>query len=442
MGNQISLMLRHSFILLILFVSNVCLSQTASLKGKHFKVAKAARFNDSCDFDLEGDCGVQDLNFHDGQVFTWVNECYDNSVSYGNYVVENDKVWLYFSSTLLLQLETEELVNAKYQSGWKYQEKEIERDTVLFTISKCNNRLKLAGKFYYNVVGIALKSFNPSAKYNEQLQNLISMARSYALQEIDLLKLPWGYDKQSEEEFAAAYLERLYSIPWAIEVDNDTTDVGKLINYSPNEFWNEAIVLHSPDSVFKVFSFSGDGCGAHCSGVYETIIQFKKSKKLSRIYEGEVESILQLNDTSYLFISKAWAGGTTGGGSKGLSAYTISNDSLIPFNFAKICTDTNNVLSTYYNHKWDDFNQFGVWSYWYQDEPQLTVTKIDKNSFSIEFQNGLEFYSEDLSYKKFIPDSVLEKCETQDHLLYVKGSFLISNGKMTDFSETYFTKPQ
>jgi hypothetical protein len=89
----------------------------------------------------------------------------------------------------------------------------------------------------------------------------------------------------------------------------DTAEIDSLISESKSQY-NEGKVMYAPDGKFKIYSFQGESCVAHCSNFQTAYIQLPGAKRIVDDNMLRVKKIFKLADGKYLILQ----GGVTGGG--------------------------------------------------------------------------------------------------------------------------------
>lgn len=199
----------------------------------------------------------------------------------------------------------------------------------------------------------------------------------------------------------------------------------KLIG-SLNGGYSEGEVHHAPDGRFKIFNFTGEGCGAHCSNIFTTYIQLPSGK----VHIFETFGILRLEeyDDKYLTISTAWGGGTSGGHMMALTLFSVDEDGVT---YHTLAPDDNvdPALRHYYRYDVQDFEISSPW--WGFDHLKMEYDPAIKTVI-------YTYLATDYSYgelEEYLPEGVAIK-GINDGLL-VSGSFVLKNGFISDFKEEY-----
>jgi hypothetical protein len=144
------------------------------------------------------------------------------------------------------------------------------------------------------------------------------------------------------------------------EMALDYFDDENKISGSINGGYYEGKAHYSPDRLFKIFVFTGDGCGAHCSNIFESYVQFASGKVSEDVGFADIISLEKYDKETYISIDSSWSGGTIGGNTLSLSLFSIENNSLT-FHPLIYATEAEPALQRFVDYQQAQFSIFSPW---------------------------------------------------------------------------------
>lgn len=212
------------------------------------------------------------------------------------------------------------------------------------------------------------------------------------------------------------------------EMALDYFDEENKISGSINGGYNEGKVHYSPDGLFKIFVFAGEGCGAHCSSIFVSYVQFASGAVSDDVGFADILSLEKYDKDTYISIDSSWSGGTIGGNTLSLSLFSIDNNSLT-FHPLIYAAEAEPALQRFVDYQQAQFSIFSPW--WASDLGKIEYdSALHKVNYSYMDSGS---YPESLA--KYIPEDKLHF--KSDEGLLVTGEFTIENGELTDFKEAY-----
>ncbi|MEL1244285.1 hypothetical protein AAEO56_08450 [Flavobacterium sp. DGU11] len=212
------------------------------------------------------------------------------------------------------------------------------------------------------------------------------------------------------------------------EMALDYFDEENKISGSINGGYYEGNVHYSPDGLFKIFVFTGDSCGAHCSNIFESYVQFASGKVSDDVGFADILSLEKYDKDTYISIDSSWSGGTIGGNTLSLSLFSIENNSLT-FHPLIYAAEAEPALQRFVDYQQPQFSIFSPW--WASD---LGKIEYDSALHKVNY-SYMDSGSDPESLAKYIPEDKLHF--KSDEGLLVTGEFTIENGELTDFKEVY-----
>jgi hypothetical protein len=255
-------------------------------------------------------------------VFYEVNYCLgETTVEKGKYFVSNDSLKLVFSGLLVTKSYNWEREFDKDLPEYSYHDDIWPTRTKQFALSLCDGKMFFSSE-KLETVGIASE---------DSPENIDSTwDREKFMERLDYLEVKKGGILEGFQVYNpkldTIILDKMHQILDTNFIDFDKT--GKLKRNSLIGGYDEdsGKVVYAPDNSFKVFTFSGDGCGAHCNGAYYSVIQTQTGKFIETGFK-EVYDILKTGENQYVIFQKSWSGGTAGRDYRILQNIRIKNDS-------------------------------------------------------------------------------------------------------------------
>lgn len=215
-------------------------------------------------------------------------------------------------------------------------------------------------------------------------------------------------DMKKDSAFAKHFVDSLN-----YEIGDDTVMSGEMghSKYYSGEFF------YSPDHYFKILVLSGEGCGAYCNPMYESIVFFRKDGKLfhQSLHYTPVTKIYLLNNSAvnreYLILAETWCRprGIESGEEKSFYHFLLT-DSLIevPLQYASATNYYHkNCFSVYTGVMCSDYLMNKKIN---SDFPQLTYDEKKKtiNYDYYEYYDGIDSCFERRGVFKYVKGNFVE----------------------------------
>lgn len=185
----------------------------------------------------------------------------------------------------------------------------------------------------------------------------------------------------------------------------------------------EAEVFYAPDSAFKIFSFSGEDCGAHCNGSYVSIAQFPSGKFVETGF-ARVNGIYKTgNDDHYVVLHSGWSGGTMSSASMCMNLVRLETDSLYPGTFEFDSLSTEHYLGL----RFDEKESVIFYAYWFI--PCRLSMEFNATSNRVFYSYGFG-YADNIS-KEFLQLLPVEYYPAENEALCVEGEFTLKNNRIS-----------
>ncbi|WP_294819659.1 hypothetical protein [uncultured Flavobacterium sp.] len=230
------------------------------------------------------------------------------------------------------------------------------------------------------------------------------------------------FSKQNDSLIIQRGLDKLNGEMALDYFDEDNKLIGSL-----NGGYSEGEVHYAPDGRFKIFNFTGEGCGAHCSNIFTTYVQLPSGK----VHTLETLRIIRLekyDDTKYLTISTAWGGGASGGHTMALTLFSVGEDGVTYHTLAP--EDSNDpALRHYFRY---DVQDFEISCPWYgfdhlKMEYDPTSKRITYSYLATDYTYG--------EIEEYLPAGIAIKGTNEG--LVVSGSFVLADGRIGGFRQEY-----
>lgn len=184
----------------------------------------------------------------------------------------------------------------------------------------------------------------------------------------------------------------------------------------------EAGAFYPSDSAFKLFSFSGEDCGASCNGRFTSIVQFPSGKFAETEFFGVFAIYKTGGNNEYIVLQRAWSGGTMSTNSVWLNLVRLENDSLFPvaFEYDSLITQQYLEFPGYQD------GSICMYSYWYV--PCNLDMVFDPSTNKIHYSQGFDFrYNASEEYFNLLPK---EFQPGENEALCVEGEFILQGNKI------------
>ena len=397
-------------------------NQQLKMNDLCFECGDNVFLKDSCSFYFECDCCSETLIFYNEETFYSFIQCVEKtSVTKGTYSINNDEIEFRYCGVTAYKEEIDTV--GIIHSGRNIIYSEEVRDPFILTekIDKCGDKIILIDKEH--------------KQRCIQLEKQVSgyeIFDDYYIERLDLLEVKYFdllenlnvYSRDLDD----IILKKIDQIEGAkfIYFDDEHSEIVARSNGTAGE----GKVIYSPDDKFKIFSFSGEGCGAHCSGSYVAMIQFQ-SGKLAKIRLAGVNSIIKTGDNMYAIIQTEWDGGTMGSRSKKVKIITLENDTVffIPFVFESSEIEKS---FNYFEEYSRDYIYFS--NYWWMPCPLSLDYCAETGKFYYSY--GINNYDTEILERiveKFPESATLKNNEA----VCIKGEFTLTNNKISNHSEKY-----
>ncbi len=380
------------------------LSNTTYLLGSE-KDIKSKNISDA-------ECGLQRLLFVSDSTFLSVNRCKGYEIlASGSYSLTKKNITLRYSNTIVIRYFDSEAGHDMYTDS---------------LVTPKNLTLKASvkkKKLHFKNGGVRLV---PSEGYvgtmlDLEADNRLVRLGMAAKSNIDIFEGTNFYAKY-DSIIIQRGLDKLNG-----EMALNYFDEENKLSGSLNGGYSEGKVYYAPDGRFKIFNFTGEGCGAHCSNIFTTFIQLPSGK----VYDMDTRGIIRLeeySDDKYLIISTAWGGGTSGGSMMALTLFAVDENGVTYQTLAPDTVD-DPALRHYFRYDTQDFEiSVPWWGFDYLEMDYDPTTKMVTYSY----------LATDYSYgdiEKYLPEGIAVK--STDEGLLVSGTFSLVTGMISDFREEY-----
>ncbi len=359
------------------------------------------------------ECGLQHLLFNADSTFYSITRCNGiETLASGRYELGRKTLVLSYTNTVVLRSFDKGLGNNIYtdtlvkpmrltlKAFSKKEQLQFEDGKKLLLPSNENYDNQLAGITEDN----RLVRLGMASKRNINIFEGTDLSAKY-----DSIIIQRGLDKLNGE-MALDYFDE----------ENNLTG-------SLNGGYSEGKVHNAPDGRFRIFNFTGEGCGAHCSNIFTTYIQLPSGK----VYDMDTSGIIRLeeySDDKYLIISTAWGGGTSGGSMMALTLFAVDENGVT---YQTLAPDNDNdpALRHYFRYDTQDFEISVPW--WGFDYLKM---EYDPKTKTVTYS----YLAPDHSYgdlEEYLPEGIAVK--STDEGLLVKGTFSLGTGMISDFKEEY-----
>lgn len=413
----------------ILFTLTLFLAKAQFEPLKHFVLSSLERSIDDCSFELDCECCWEDLLLFDNGHFYQLNKCGNGKLCFGTYALKEGAYELEYSQHFISNIPAEKKDPPNFISNRICMLDSIRKESERFLISACESGQKIISQ---DERSIGFESKEDSEHFedaNEVYKHLFDLAYCKWLGENDWQKEYPNYTLEDGHAFAKKAFDILdCNMDYYIEGSEvfDHLSIGGYHNYT---------IRYAPDSAFRIFTFIGEDCGAHCNGMYSNLVQFENTT-WDKYRDAQVDTILPFTDSLYIIHSTAQWTGTMGGTSKGFKIVKNGVDNLVPIQITPVITDSTSMLSKYFGSPYESY-EFRIYNHWSAPDLVLNTTVLHSGvNVNYEYMFDYSFY-ESLEHK--IPPKIYARYSKSGGSLHlnVKGDFTIANGGIVDFKEEY-----
>jgi|GEM_PF-5154803 len=408
-----------NLIFILLFITGYSLhGQTismADLQEKVFDVGKSEHLTKNGTFNFECDCCSGKILFNADTTFYTIGNCGNKERLYtGTFELKDDELILSTFNAEVTKIYNEQKEFDESQPQYYYKDTIIPPSKEIFKASYRNGRWQFSNSV------LDLHLLPAVDDYSDALNKVTEDKRDKRIQHavnknIDPFEGIIGFSSENDSLIIDRGLSKLNTA--SIEFGDDNTP------YEINIRYSEGTVYYAPNGKFKIFSFIGDSCGAHCTGVYASYIQYRSGTwNLDAPFSG-ITDIKQNDSGLYIITEELWFGGLNGGFELYLSLYDLRQGVLEPVPF--------------------ETSELPVRAKFLFDEHIKALTFISNWRLDVHRSLSFEPITNKVRYSYVINesnDSYLEEYipkKAENEAILAKGEFILKGNKITDFKESY-----
>ncbi|HYD92259.1 MAG TPA: hypothetical protein VEA37_12320, partial [Flavobacterium sp.] len=238
----------------------------ADLQEKVFDFGKSEHLTKNGTFKFECDCCSGKILFNSDTTFYAVDKCENKERLYtGTFELKDNELILSTFNAEVTKIYNEQKEFDESQPQHYYKDTIITPSKEIFKASFRNGRWQLSNSI------LDLHLLPAGDDYGDALNKITEDRRDKRIQHtvnksIDPFEGIIGFSSENDSLIIDRYLKKLNAE--FTESYGDVEYAGYLGGY------HEGHVTYAPDNSFKIFVFDGESCGAHCSSMYYSIIQY------------------------------------------------------------------------------------------------------------------------------------------------------------------------